>query len=110
MFDGGAVRLRIEYYDQNEPFGQLLPRTGVVEATPKCADSRHVWHLLRLDEPLWYEGREYSHFLLASRWAGSRIGGPEKTSVFILLVPSGSTVVDGFSHKTFLHVAWGMVG
>lgn len=103
------MRLHIEYFDQNETFAGLLPREGVVEGTPSSADSSHIWHLLRLDNPVLYEGAEYSHFLLASRWEGHHIGELEPTSVFILLVPSSfEQVADGFSHKQFLHVAWGM--
>ena len=102
------MRFCIEYFDHNESFAKLLPRSGVVQTTPTCADSSHVWHLLQLDEPVLYEGTEYSHFLLASRWEEQSIGDAEPTSVFILLVPSHSTVADGFSHKQFLHVAWGM--
>jgi hypothetical protein len=103
------MRLHIEYFDQNENFAGLLPREGIVEGTPSCVDSSHIWHLLRLDNPVFYESTEYSHFLLASRWEGHHIGEPEPTSVFILLVPSSfEQVADGFSHKQFLHVAWGM--
>ena len=102
------MRLCIEYYDQNESFAKVLPREGVVQATPTCSDSSHNWYLLRLDDPLMFEGAEYSHFLVASRWQGDSVGGWLPTSVFILLVPTHSTVADGFSHKQFFHVAWGM--
>ena len=104
----GVMKLRIEYFDHNESFSALLPREGCVVSTPECADSKLVWHLLLLDEPLSYEGAEYSHFLVASRWQGQAIGGSAGTSVFILLVPSNAVVADGFSHKSFLHIAWGM--
>jgi hypothetical protein len=102
------MRLRVEYADHNEAFASLLPVEGLVEATPQCRDSSHKWHLLRLDSSLEYEGRQYSHLLLASRWSGKDIGGPTPPSVFILLVPEGETVANGFSHKQYHHVAWGM--
>ena len=102
------MRLLIEYYDQNETFSKLLPREGIVQATPTCADSTHIWYLLRLDEAVLYEGAEYSHFLVASRWSGESVGKWIPVSVFILLVPSHVTVADGFSYKQFIHVAWGM--
>lgn len=103
------MRLRIEYFDHNEDFAALLPREGRVIASPACADSTLVWLLLRLDRPLVYGGIEYSDFLLASRWPEHAVGGSKATSVFILLVPAQATPVEaGFSHKQFLHVAWGM--
>lgn len=102
------MRLRIEYFDQNETFAPLLPREGLVESVPECSDSTHKWHLLRLDAPVVYEGTEYSHFLVASRWRGHEIGGDKPPSVFILLVPAGHGVSAGFSHKQYSHVAWGV--
>ena len=102
------MRLRVEYFDQNESFTHLLPRAGAVAAKLRSADSPHVWYLLKLDEPVSYEGTGYSHFLVASRWARQSIGLLQATSVFILLVPKDSTVEDGFSQKQYMHVAWGM--
>lgn len=103
------MRLQITYHDQNDGFGRLLPRTGVVESTPACSDDAHRWFLIRLDAPIEYEGVAYSHFLVASRWRGRDVGEPEPTSVFLLLVPaSHGPVGDGFSPKEFPFVAWGM--
>ena len=103
------MRLRVEYFDQNESFAAQLPREGVVVAQPKSGDSDLSWYLVRLDAPVTYEHAVYTHVLLASRWDGHPLVGPEPTSVFILLVPPPHTsVVDGFSHKRYLHVAWGM--
>jgi hypothetical protein len=103
------MKLRIEYFDQNEDFALFLPREGLVVSKPKCTDSALTWYLLRLDAPLHYGGAEHSHFLVASRWQGQPIKEGEPTSVFILLVPStNATVADGFSYKHFVHVAWGM--
>jgi len=103
------MRLRIEYFDQNESFAPELPREGAVVARPRSSDSQLSWHLVRLDVPITYEQVAYTHLLLASRWEGCPIGGSESTSVFILLVPPAtSSVADGFSHKHYPHVAWGM--
>lgn len=102
------MKLRIEYFDHNERFAALLPRAGTVVATPKCADSALIWHLLRLDQALVYEAVEYSQFLIASRWRDRAVGEREATSVYILLVPVSEQVVDGFFHERYLHAAWGM--
>ena len=103
------MRLRIEYLDHNESFAAQLPREGVVVAQPMSSDSELSWYLLRLDVPVTYEHAVYKHFLLASRWEGHSVSGPESTSVFILLVPqSEASVADGFCRNRYLHVAWGM--
>jgi len=103
------MRLRIEYFDQNESFAKQLPREGLVVAKPKSGDSALPWHLVQLDAPVVYEQTEHTLVLLAARWEGYPIGGTEPASVFILLVPpSISTVTDGFSHKQFPHIAWGV--
>ena len=102
------MRLRIEYLDQNESFAAQLPREGVVVAQPTSSDSELSWYLVRLDAPVTYQQAAYTHLLLASRWKGHPLGAPEPTSVFILLVPqSEAMVANGFSHKRYLHVAWG---
>lgn len=106
--DAGIMKLRIEYLDHNEHFAALLPREGRVVANPECADSALAWHLIRLDEPLLYKATAHTHFLVASRWQGQAVGEPVPTSVFVLLVPSAVPVENGFSHKHFLHAAWGM--
>lgn len=102
------MKLRIEYFDHNERFAALLPREGAVVSTPTCADSPLRWHLVCLDDPLVYDAIEYTQILVASRWQDRAVGAREATSVFILLVPPSLTVADGFSHKLFLHAAWGM--
>ena len=105
----GAMEITLAYFDQNDVFGALLPRNGVVVASPTCSDSTHSWQLLRLNEPLRYESVVHWYLLIASRLSGQDIGGPMPVSVFILLVPPSQAIVqDGFSHKDFEHVAWGM--
>lgn len=102
------MRLRLEYFDQNEDFALLLPRDGSVErfVTSVHDDS---WVLFHLDSRIEYEGQSYSHLLLRSRWVGQKIGDAEPTSVFILLVDDAREVLNGFNMDDFDHVAWGMV-
>jgi len=103
------MRLRMEYFDQNESVAKQLPREGLVVATPKSCDSPLLWHLVQLDAPVVYEQVEHTLLLLAARWERYPIGGTERASVFTLLVPSSSsTVTNGFSHEHFPHIAWGM--
>jgi hypothetical protein len=103
------MRVRLDYFDQNESFAALLPREGTIERFLSSADGGK-WALFRLDAPAEYEGKSYDYFLLRSRWAGYEIGGPAPASVFILLVDDGSKLGAGFNVKEFEHVAWGMVG
>lgn len=112
------MRLRIEYYDQNESFATLLPRLGSVSATYFDANGGGPWLLLDLDEPLQYQlkvGEPFQYlvmkvdaFLIRSRWQGREVGDSEGVSVFILLVEEGShptsSVIDP---KAYIHVAWG---
>src|SRR2546426_9672707 len=115
------MRLRIEYFDQNESFAPFLPRAGRVVAELSSTDGATDWFLLKLDEPFEYQitsgappGSGWrlarvSHFLIRSRWQDHKVGDVAPTSVFVLIVdeesvPSASTVsVEGYEH-----VAWGM--
>ena len=101
------MRVRIEYYDQNEAFSAQLPREGSVVGTPRASDSSLDWYLVHLDAPIVWQGNEHGFVLIASRWKGNSIVGAEATSVFILLVPPLHAVADGFSYKQYTHVAWG---
>ena len=100
------MRLRLDYYDQNENFAALLPQNGFVERWVKSGDGS-TWALFRLDNPIAYEGQGYEQLLLKSRWVGHEIGCKEGTSVFILLVQGGQPVINGFNAEDFYHVAWG---
>lgn len=104
-----GARLRLDYFDQNEDFARCLPCEGTIEREPACADSRKAWVLVRLDEPLLYEGARYGHVLLTARHDGGSV--EEGEHVYVLLVPLGAPAVpDGFSYRDYLHVAWGVVG
>jgi hypothetical protein len=102
------MRVRIEYFDQNEAFSGQLPREGSIVATPCASDSALDWYLVRLDAPVMWDNIEHTLVLIASRWKGHSVVGAEPTSVFILLVPPLHAVVDGFSYGQYTHVAWGM--
>ncbi len=102
------MRLRIDYYDQNAAFEKLLPRSGTVDRTVASTNSLLTWYLVRLDDPVQYEGSLFDRLLIASRWQGRSVGEPEPTSVFILIVPIGTEVGQGFNTSEFAHVLWGI--
>ena len=109
----------IEYSDQNEAFAPYLPRSGKLVSRLSDIQGNDDWFLVALDAPFDYQvkvGEPYrfkeivvSYFLIRSRWSGHTIGGPEPTSVFILLASdpklSAGTVVDP---AQFIQAAWGM--
>jgi len=100
-------KIRVEYYDHNEPFGNLLPRDGLIEKR-YVTENVDDWYLLKLDLPFEYGGKSQRYFLIRSKWAGESIGTGEKCAVFILLIPDmkflNTTVIDV---ENFIHVAWG---
>ena len=100
--------LRLEYFDQNEKFAEILPREGTVKRTVRAKDGT-AWAVFFLDRPVDYAGRTYSYFLLRSRWRDHVIGDGTQTSVFVLLVDDVRKVRNGFSVDDFHHVAWGEV-
>jgi hypothetical protein len=102
------MRLKVEYFDQNEAFARVLPQLGTVERWVWSIDGGR-WGVCRLDTPVEYHGLVYGYFLLRSRWLNHEIGDKEATSVFILLVGDPASVTDGLSVRDFEHVAWGMV-
>jgi len=102
------MRLRIDYFDQNDKFEKLLPRSGTVERTIPANDSALTWYLLKLDEPLDCEGSAINRLYIASRWRYQSVGDFEPTSVFVLLVPAGTIVGQSFSTSQYAQVVWGM--
>jgi hypothetical protein len=73
------------------------------------ASDGNEWSLFRLDQPVFFAGHSYRHFLLRSRWVGHEIGDGTETSVFILLVRNKKKVRDGFKVGDFHNVAWGQI-
>ncbi len=101
------LRLRLEYAD-NSSFDQVLPCVGTVDVFVKASDGNE-WALFRSDQPVFFAGHTYKHFLLRSRLLGLEIGDGSETSVFILLVRSRKKVRDGFQVGSFQHIAWGEI-
>jgi hypothetical protein len=113
-------QITVEYFDQNESFKTLLPRSGRIVKELSLTDWGPGWKLIDLDEPFDYQhkmGDPYvfralhvTQLLIKSRWEGFPIGGAEPTSVFVLLVPDPLVLTKGNpSSKDFFHVCWGMV-
>lgn len=111
-------RVRIEYFDQNDGFAALLPRSGELIGKYRDVQGNSDWFLVLLDDPLEYQvklGEPFrfrliraDRFLIRSRWAGHAIGGAKPTSVFVLLVADSQTeVAQPFDPASYLHVAWG---
>jgi hypothetical protein len=44
-------RVRIEYFDQNESFREVLPKSGTIVGRFGEASGTQDWALVRLDEP-----------------------------------------------------------
>ncbi len=119
-------RITVEYFDQNEVFKHLLPRSGCVIRQVSFEDYGEDWYLIALDEPFNYkQSSDYrhrdakpdffkemhiTHLLIKSRWENVELGGNEPTSVFVFLVPDISIFdKSDILGKDFLHVCWGMV-
>ena len=107
-----AVRVHLSYFDHTEPFRRALPESGLTGRVVRRIALQGVgndWALLALDQPFEYEDRRHDVVLLKSRWEGYKLGGPEPTSVFIVLIPDASVLDKAvLDSKDFEHVAWGM--
>ena len=101
------MRLLLSYFDQNEEFGALLPRSGTGERFVRSNNDAD-WALVRLDQAIEYRSNIYSHLLLQSRWQECPIGGTEPTSVHVVLTVDVPRIRDGFTVDRERHVAWGM--
>lgn len=100
-------RAQIEYYDHNEPFGELLPRDGKI-IKRYVTENVDDWYLFKLEEPFEYEGKLQKYFLIRSKWAKKSINDKEKCAVFILLIPQMKLLNNNsINVKDFEHVAWG---
>ena len=97
----------VEYGDQHDSFGRLLPRKGVITRQIELADSALHWYVFALDEPFDWEGQHVEHFIIAARWIGHSIGGPEFTSLFVLLDPQHRVeTAKRFRMNDFLQICW----
>jgi hypothetical protein len=113
------MRVRIEYADQNDSFAKVLPRSGVVVSTLRETTTGRPWKLVRLDEPFEWQHKvaeffqfsllSIDHLLVAPRWVGVDIGGPEPAPVFICLVERGCPPTgENLDIKKYARIAWGM--
>ena len=113
------VRVRIEYADQNDGFAACLPATGRLMRPLVAGDDPRPWWVVALDQPLEYQlkvGEPYQFRLIRSgelvigtRERGRAIGGPEPTSVHILL-PLRAEATSGSQLRVpeFYQAAWGV--
>jgi hypothetical protein len=112
------IRLRLEYFDQNEAFAANLPAEGITVAVDdasrvtRCVlalDVPFTWQLVT-DAPISYRLLKVRFVVLQNRWAGASINGSEATSVHILLPLDDADPPDHLlTSSLLLHVAWGMV-
>jgi hypothetical protein len=113
------LRIRLDYGDQNEAFGKLLPRTGSIIKMLKTTTDGCSWAVLKFDEPFEYQtyglpGRQFStfnceHALIRSRWVGHEIGQKDPVNVFILIAfDENAFQADVINLEQFHHVAWGI--
>lgn len=113
------VRVRIDYFDQNESFARCLPRTGEVRGQYSSTEGADNWFLVHLDELISYQLEaptppkweliETEYLLIRSRWLGKDIGAAEPVSVFLLLVrPSQLPLTGPLKIESYIHAAWGM--
>lgn len=107
-----STRVRLEYFDQNDAFGRVLPPRGAAGTLTRqiaLGGWGDDWYVLSLDNPIEYDGRIHAQLLIRSRWDGHSIGEKEPTSVFILLVPDPTVLdVSAVDPATVHQVAWGM--
>jgi len=96
--------ISIEYFDQNNDFESIFPRTGRI-LSRHITDNANDWYLIDLDEPFKYNGRNNNQLLIRSRWEGETL---KNTSVFVLLIPDQELVKNEIINiDEFEHVAWG---
>jgi hypothetical protein len=111
-------KIIIEYYDHNEEFGKLLPRTGIIIKQCKLKGDSKDWFLVTLDKPFDYHIEAFDKYpthtfdckniLIKSKWLGFEIGDKEEVAVFIMLAYNNLVFEqDIISLEDLFHVAWG---
>ncbi|MHB8744658.1 MAG: hypothetical protein ACYC9L_16270 [Sulfuricaulis sp.] len=98
-------RIRITYADHNTEIERQLPLNAELLEKISLEGSSHEWWLVALERPLSHVGIEFPYALVASRWEGHPLSGPEPTSAFLLLSQS-RTLPSPPSVSSFPHVAW----
>ena len=113
------MRIRLDYFDQNDDFASCLPRTGRVVARLSATGGVTDWHLVLLDQAISYRIGfpeppphrfiETHWVLIRSRWQGRPIGEAEPVSVFLLLVQASQLPLPGpIDVQNYYHAAWAM--
>ena len=98
-------RIRITYADHNSEIERQLPLDAELVEKVLLEGSPHEWWLVALERSLSHLGTEFPYALIASRWEGHSLSGPEPTSAFLLLSTS-RTLPQRASVSTFPHAAW----
>ena len=114
-----GLKVKIDYFDHNEDFRKILPRTGKISRRLTGKNGATDWFLVVLDIPFEYQIKvgetlqfrslHCKEILIRSRWEGCEIKGAKETSVFILLIPPEILIKDGpVDTDALYHVAWGV--
>ena len=107
-------KITLEYYDQNESFGDFFPRKANIIKEFKSTLSGKHWLLLELEEPFTYgmpnefgnHMLKNSHLLISTRHEGDALSDSE-FHVHVVLVPNVPDLdQDKVEIDRSLHVAW----
>ena len=98
-------RVRLDYHDQNEPFGRLLPVLGTIRG-PILIDKRQ-YVVIDLDKDLDYDVYTFNTVAVTERLVGETILSSEPAHVHIL-IPKVPLNKDAYSFDEFDHIAWGI--
>lgn len=101
-------RIWLEYFDQNFKFKDAFtPQYCTIVRQFVGMNDGDDWYLVELKKPLQYEGANYDHLLISSRWAGHFVGEVEPTAVIIMLAPEPEKINNPFELDRSLYTAWG---
>lgn len=112
------LRVKIDYYDQNESFAKFLPRNGKIVQQLTDEYGNNDWFLVKLDESFEYQLKigadlrakliNCDKFIIRSRWKNQRVDSEEGTSVFIMLIPDELKLLNvPLRIVDYVHIAWG---
>ena len=103
-----AKRIWLEYYDQNVDFERAFtPQYCKVLERFEDVGGEKDWYLVELEIPLSYEGANYSHLMIRSRWVDGVVGSKDASAVFIVLAPDSDAISHPFELERSLYIAWG---
>ena len=113
-----GLKIKIDYYDQNEDFAKFLPRSGQIMQQLTDEYGNNDWFLVELDEAFDYQlktGENFQFklincdkFLIRSRWRDQQINSKDGTSIFIMLIPDEKKLANvPIRISDYVHIAWG---